>query len=215
MPFRAAFATILAAATLIATALIAHEVRPAVGDLEATAGGSARLVLTLNGEALVAGVDLDAVTDTNDSAQADAFDAARALPPAALEEALRGVLAAPPLALVAGESILPLTLEALTVGEIGNVELPRDTVVTFTAPVPASADALQLSWPAGWGALILRQQGVEEPYTGFLAGGQTSEPFAIPGGTSLVGNVLIWVFVAAFLLMLVSATAFIRARRRR
>ena len=59
--------------------VIAHEVQPTVGDLTVTEG-QATLELRINIEAFLASIDLDAVADTDDAANAADYDALRALP---------------------------------------------------------------------------------------------------------------------------------------
>ena len=67
---------------------IAHEVSPSIADLSVT-DGQAVIALRMNAEAFVAGIDLDSVTDTNETALSDTYDALRALAPAAVEAQLR------------------------------------------------------------------------------------------------------------------------------
>ncbi|WP_425102089.1 HupE/UreJ family protein [Tropicibacter sp. S64] len=161
---------------------VAHEVQPAIGDLT-VADGQLSLDIELNAEAILAGVDLEGVTDTNETAAAADVDALRAMAPEQIEQRLRmdaGVLAEA-LAVRAGETSVPLTLAAIEVPPVGDVALPRETRVTFTAPLPSGTQSVEVSWPARFGTLILRQQGVEDGYTGYLAGG-SSGPITVSGG---------------------------------
>ncbi|MBS0122569.1 HupE/UreJ family protein [Thetidibacter halocola] len=163
-------------------AATAHEVRPAIGDL-ATQDGVIRLDLRLNAEALLAGIDLEGVEDTNETDGSDAVDALRALPAdeiaARLREAAPGIIAA--LGFAADGAPMDFTV-ADTIGEpVGNVELPRETVLRLEAPLPPGTASVEMSWPARYGTLILRQIDVEDGYTGYLAGDSTG-PIAVAGG---------------------------------
>jgi hydrogenase/urease accessory protein HupE len=90
---------------------------------------------------------------------------------------------------------LTLTTTRIEVGEVGNTEIPRDTVLTLSGPVPDGADSLSLTWPAAYGALVLRQQGVDEPYTGYLEGGQSTGDIHIGGGDEAGG----WMTFATYI----------------
>ncbi len=161
----------------------AHEVRPAIGDLT-TERGALSLSVTLNAEAVVAGADLEGVEDTNALELSDEIDALRALPPeelAAQISEMRQALS-DRIGVAADGAPVTLRMTEISPDPVGNPELPRDTVLAFTADLPAGADSLTVTWPAEWGTLVLRQQGVEDPYTGYLEGGTPSESIALAGG---------------------------------
>ncbi|MDU8912085.1 HupE/UreJ family protein [Aestuariicoccus sp. MJ-SS9] len=182
------FLTILLVWLFGATLAAAHEVQPAIADLE-TENGQLTLFIALNAEPIVAGVDLEGVEDTNDTDRSDEVDRLRALEPDALEAALRDALPQIAEALNVRTPDAPVTLEAteITVAPIGNVDLPRETGILWQGALPAGADQLFVDWPAEYGTLILRQQGVEEPYTGYLTGGEGSGPIQIEGGDAQSG----------------------------
>lgn len=161
----------------------AHEVRPAIGDLTAV-GGQLELSLSLNAEALVAGVNLDGVTDTDETDSSAQVDALRALHPDEMADRLRVALAdfVTALDLRAGDASLNAQIDKIEVAPVGNADLPRDTTVVLSADLPPAVDTVQLSWPAEYGTLVLRQQGVEDPYTEYLSGGQGSGPISVSGG---------------------------------
>ena len=165
----------------------AHEVVPTIADLTVTEG-RAELNLRINLEAFIAGVDLDTVEDTNDAPQAQDYDALRALSPDELEarapELLDGWNALPVLS-VDGE---PVTLESVSVmvPEGVDIELPRIAEWTLAADVPTGT-SVTIAWPEGGGNLVLRQQGVDEPFTGLISGGDTSPEIAMSGGNQAGG----------------------------
>ncbi len=178
--------TVLVAAlwsALAAPPAAAHEVRPAIADFTVTDGTFA-MEIRLGAEPIVAGVDLEGVENTNATDAADEVDALRALPPEELAERIRAMrdVIIDAVEVSAGDSPVPLTLDAVEVGPVGNIELPRDTVLELSGPVPAEARELRVTWPADYGTLVLRQQGVENPATSYLEGGAASEPIALAGG---------------------------------
>jgi hypothetical protein len=165
------------------SAVHAHEVQPTIGDLT-VAQGQADLVLRINLEAFLAGIDLDTVADTNDATNAGDYDTLRALSGDAIAARAPDLLAswnALPLMVVDGT---PVVLENLSVSvpKDIDIELPRVSEWALRASVPSSAQLVTVTWPVGAGAMVLRQQGVDEPFTGYLAGGETSPKIALSGG---------------------------------
>lgn len=170
---------------LSSSPVAAHEVVPTIADLT-VAEGRAELNLRINLEAFIAGVDLDTVEDTNDAPQAEDYDALRALSEDALgsraPELLDGWNALPVLS-VDG---VPVVLESMSimVPEGVDIELPRIAEWTLSADMPAGA-TVSMAWPDGGGDLVLRQQGVDEPFTGLISGGESSPAIALSGGDQL------------------------------
>lgn len=140
----------------------------------------------MNVEAFVAEIDLDGLTDTNDAAGSDTYDELRALTSAELEPRVRefavGWLDR---VVISADGPVALSYEGVRIPVVGDPELPRASKLLVTGDVPATAGSLQLSWPKGAGALVLRQQGVEAPYTGYLQGGETSPLIPLAGGAAL------------------------------
>jgi uncharacterized membrane protein len=161
----------------------AHEVMPAVSDLT-VADGKLTLSVDAPVEGFISGIDLTAVTDTNASPLAASYDALRALPPNELEERFRAFWPemASRLRLVADGKPLAPELSSITVNDVPNLDLPRPAILIISADVPAGARQVVVGWDAAFGGLVVRQQGVKEPYTGFLEAGASSEPIAIGGG---------------------------------
>ena len=171
-----------------ASGLRAHEVQPTIGDLT-VADGQAELVLRINLEAFLAGIDLDAVDDTNDAENAGDYDSLRAL--SASEIAVRAPELidgwnALPLLVVDGQPV-PLSSTEVQVPEDIDIELARVSEWTLTGLVPEDAQTVTVTWPDGAGAMVLRQQGVDEPFTGYLNGSETSPEIALAGGDAQSG----------------------------
>lgn len=161
----------------------AHEVSPSVADLTLE-GGKVTLDLRLTLESFLAGIDLDSATDTNEVPQAADYDLLRALDPAALERRLRDF--APQMlrevTLSVDGAVVALQIAALDIPETGDVELPRLSQLTLSGVVPENAGLMQVNWGDGYGTLILRQMGPQNPYTGYISGGQSSPEIAVLGG---------------------------------
>lgn len=194
---RAAGGFVLAMVVLLTMALSltpparAHEMNPAIADVTLSERG-VEVVVTVSAEAWLAGVNLTAVTDTNDSAQAGQYDALRALSPIDLEARIRD--AWPRLAkgieIMAGEARLDPALSAVSVAEATSPDLARSSRLTLSAPLPADDSAVTVGWIASYGPLILRQQGQaladgEEAYSAFLDGGAVSAPMPRSGNTEV------------------------------
>ena len=180
----ASFARWIAVVALILPlSAAAHEVLPSIADMEAQDG-----VLTFdvraNLEGFVSGIDLTATTNTNAAPQAMEYDTLRALPPDALTDRFRAhwPRMAPRIFVRVDGQDQPVTLLAVTAGEVGDVNLARSSSFSFSAPLPDGATAVQVGWAAQFGALVIRQNGVENPYDGYLEAGAMSDPIRLSGG---------------------------------
>lgn len=164
-------------------AAAAHEVLPAISDFELR-DGALHMEVRANLEGFIAGIDLTAVTDTNAAPQAMDYDALRALPPKALEDRFRAYWPqmAPRIHIRVGEEDIPVTLDFVSAGELGDTNLSRASTFGFSAVLPDGAETVRIGWAAQFGALVLRQQGVEEPYDGYLEAGALSDPIRLGGG---------------------------------
>ncbi|NNE52000.1 MAG: HupE/UreJ family protein [Sulfitobacter sp.] len=187
--FKLAVLTLLSSLLLGSAPLRAHELQPTIGDLR-VAGETAELVLRINLEAFLAEIDLDAVTDTNDAENAEGYDDLRAL--SGSEIAARAPLLLErwnslPMLTVDGAPV-PLDSVSVRVPEGVDIELARVSEWQLRADgIDAAARTLVFTWPDGAGAMVLRQQGVEEPFTGYLDGGQSSPEIALAGGDAQTG----------------------------
>ncbi|MGZ2257869.1 HupE/UreJ family protein [Roseobacter sp. A03A-229] len=178
------------------TRAAAHELVPTIADLAVVDGETVVLDMRINLEAFLAGVDLDAVENTNDDDAGPAYTDLRALTPDALAERVPQLISAwNDVPLLSAGAVLELDQAGLEIPTELGPELPRISVLSLTAPLPAGASAITVNWPTGSGALVLRQQGVEEPYTGFLNGGESSPAIDIAGGSAANG----WQTFAAYI----------------
>ncbi|MEP4248749.1 HupE/UreJ family protein [Tateyamaria sp.] len=169
--------------TFASGAALAHEVVPAIADISVN-DGVVRIEIDVNVEAQLSGIDLDAVSDTDDAENASDYDVLRALSVDDIAARVAELVAtwnATPLVASAGAPVV-LTLESVIVPEVADGELPRISELVMTGPLASDASEIEVTWPAGAGNLLLRQQGVEEPFTGLIPGGATSGAIAVGGG---------------------------------
>jgi hypothetical protein len=173
---------------LITGMATAHEVVPTIADMTVT-DGNVVIEIRVNLEAQLSGIDLDVVDDTDNSENASDYDALRALTNAEIEARAASLMDpwnATPFLSADGAPIV-LTLDSVVVPDVQDGELPRISDVVMIAQLPAGVTEVQVAWPSGAGDLVLRQQGVDEPYTGLIAGGGTSDPIALAGGDEATG----------------------------
>ncbi len=187
---------------LIATAsAIAHEIRPAVADVTIRSDQlEFRIDLTL--EALVAGIDLQGIEDTDAADGADRYDALRALSAADLERELRDKWPAlqQEFLFSAGDTAVSPEIDSVTIPETGDVSLPRDSSLVLTAALPQGDDKVTVGWAARNGPLVLRQLDAgDDAYAALLEGGQLSVPLPRTGfATETAGEVFTRFIVQGF-----------------
>jgi hypothetical protein len=190
LSFKLAYCLVLSiVSTLFLTsAARAHELNPSIVDLSVQ-DAVVTLDFRINAEAFLARIDLDGLSDTNEAEAAESYDALQALSgpdiqaqfEAFSDEFLSGV------ALQADGEPLALTLGSIDTPAVALPEFARMRQIQFTADLPENTSRLSFGWGQGYGLIVVRQQGVEEPFTGVLSGGETTPDIAITGGAALDG----------------------------
>lgn len=170
---------------------LAHEVFPSILNIAPAVDQPNRLRLEydVNLEAMLAGVDLQDLSDTNAAPNVADYDALRALTPEELLgrfEAGQGQVTGNLDLLADGEPV-SLTYEEAEVFDPGNPEMGRQTRLIYTAELPEDAELLRTGWAAEYGTLVVRQNGVETPFTGTVSGGTLTPPFHLEGGDARSG----------------------------
>jgi len=170
------------------SALQAHELRPVVMDIGISDDrpGQMAIRLTLSGEAVLAGLDLSGITDTDASDRSAAYDALRALSSADLASRMRAGFAdlAADITLRIGGEEAALALMDVSVIEEADLRLARDTVLEIGVHQPAGGGEISVDWPGARGALLIRQMGVgsDPAYADYLPDGGTSNSFTLATG---------------------------------
>lgn len=158
--------------------------------------GEVTIDMEVNLEAQLSGIDLDSVSDTDDAENASDYDFLRSLDAEALASRANSLVAiwnAIPLLSMDGLPVV-LSIRNMTVPDVENLELPRISDLRLSAQTTGTESNFIVSWPLRSGDLVLRQQGVEAPYTGLISGGGSSGPVALAGGHSATG----WQTFAAY-----------------
>lgn len=159
-----------------------HEIRPTIADVEV---GQTEVTLSLRAtlEALISGIDLSAVGNTDEAPEAVVYDRLRAMEPAELEAELRAAwdrIALGFLIEVDGERLTP-DIIAVQIPGVGDPELPRDSLLTVGAQLPEGDAGVQVGLSAQYGTFVPRQiGGVDDAYEGFLDGGALTPVLSRP-----------------------------------
>lgn len=167
---------------LCAGAARAHELSPSVADFE-VAQGQVAMQLRLNLEAFASGMDLDAVVDTGTAEEVELYQSLRGMSEGDLRDEVLPFLEGW-LPQFTAQGLGDWTISGLDVPDVGDTELPRLSDLHLRADIKPGVEALSFDWPTHSGALILRQNGTEAPYTGFLIGGSSSPQIPLGGDFS-------------------------------
>lgn len=165
---------------------LAHEVRPAIADVRLD-DTSIDLEIRLTAEALLSGMDLQGLEDTNDAPEAERYDALRELPTDQLIEEFRTgwTNISGSLRVLAGEAPVGLELGNIDVSDPGDTELPRDTTISLSGVLPDDGTDVRVGWVAENGPIIVRQADAgDDAYAGYLENGDLSEPLPRVGAVT-------------------------------
>lgn len=161
----------------------AHEVLPAIADMTQT-DSTLAFEVRLAVEGLIAGINLTRTADTNEAPEAATYDDLRALP--ANDLAARFTEFWPQMAqnitIRSGDTTLTPTLIGIEVPADAPPDFARIATLRFSAQLPENAPSVQVGWAEPYGALVLRQMGVDKPYDGYLEAGALSDPITLSGG---------------------------------
>ncbi|MDP2081594.1 MAG: HupE/UreJ family protein [Pseudotabrizicola sp.] len=174
--------------------LAAHEMRPAIATADLRADGSFDLVISLNLEAIMAGVGPEHA-DTKDSPQALEYDGLRALPP----EELRDRFSAFAPRLESEISLSPaagpqtkLTTTGLSIPPVGDLETSRISEITLRGLLPPNTDTVRWSFDPVFGDSVirLRRAGETDLFHSQYVSGPASSPISlVPGVERSVASV--------------------------
>ena len=166
----------------------AHEVLPAIASFSVK-DGTLKLAIRADIDAIMAGLDLSSEEEGAPGPEDGTYDALRVRP--ASEIAVRFRTFWPGMAdqvriLVDGVNRMPV-LTSVVPPEADVQGLSRSFTVNLVVDLPPGARTVSIGWAEPLGPLVLRQNGVESPYDGYLEPGQTSPPVALAGGDAQGG----------------------------
>ena len=159
----------------------AHEVTPPVVNITVDED-QATIGLSINAEVFLANIDASVTTDTNDAAEADDYDAFRAmdaddvedLVKARAQELLRNIT------MRAGPAILNTKISSIETEVLDDLNLPRVTDIEISADLPSGDTPVVLRLSAGFGPYIIRQNAEfmdeDDLYADFISAGQETQP---------------------------------------
>lgn len=200
--------TIAVAATVIFALLAcspttAHEIRPSIADFQIDQSDRFVINIRLNAEALIAGIGPEH-EDTDDSPQAEAYNALRELPPEQLAdrfESYRSDFLEEVGLHFDGERITPDTV-SINVAPVGDTSLARDSIVTLSGPIPEDAETFRWKWGESLGPSVIRintadggNLGAEEGYSAYLSAGEASEAIEFRGAQARGFTETVWEYV--------------------
>jgi hypothetical protein len=166
---------------------LAHEVTPAVGNFMVQ-NGRLELTLRVNAEALLSGMDLDGLNDTDAAEDTHRYTRLRALDDAALADRLRQEFAQVigPVAVQVDGRAVSLKLRAIEVQPAPGPNFARPTMIVMDGMPRADGPGdMVLNWPKGYGRLVLRQNGVDNPFVGTFQGGDQAGPIPLGDGLEM------------------------------
>ncbi|MEP7083115.1 MAG: HupE/UreJ family protein [Betaproteobacteria bacterium] len=168
----------------LAPSASAHEIRPAVVNVE-LAPGRFEIEVTTNLEALLAGVSPQHA-DTNESPNAQRYDRLRELAPADLEAAIRKFVPEwlKGLAVEVDGTRAEPAVTAISIPATGDTRLARISTVRLSGAMPPGARDFRWSYAREFGDNILkvREPGREAVASVWLRNGEWSDPYVIGVG---------------------------------
>jgi len=173
---------------LIPLSVSAHEMRPAIVDLELAGDKQFTLTIRSNIEMLIAEISPDH-SDTDESDNADRYDQLRALPInelAAEFEQFRPQLESGIQLLVDGSPVA-LVFKSITTEDVAEFELVRDSFITYTGQLPEAGESLTWSWRRSFGPSAFRASSTDNPdlYAIYLKAGAQSAQIPLAEGAPM------------------------------
>lgn len=171
-------------AVAMGSAVLSHEVQPAIVDLSFSENGTFTLNISLNLEAVIAGIEPEN-SETSESENAPEYDRLRGLGPYELGDVLAQFSEEflKKLHLSADGNTLGAILVSFDIPEIGDLALSRESVLIVQGHLPMGAKAFIWGWDRTFGSSVIRiaADDTSTAYSAYLVEGQNSEPLPIRG----------------------------------
>jgi hydrogenase/urease accessory protein HupE len=169
---------------LFALTAAAHEIRPAVVDVQLQVDGTYQVALQVNMEAVLAGVS-PAHSDTNESPNAQRYNSLRALPARKLEERIRAFWPqyVDGLRLDFDGVHSASALASLDIPEPGDLARARLSTLHLSGRIPPGARTLRWHYAPQYGGSVLRlhRAGVSEVIGTWVREGAASAIYPLSG----------------------------------
>lgn len=166
------------------TAPIAHEVQPAIADLSFNNDGTYSILIVLNLEAVIAGIEPEN-GETSDSGNAPEYDRLRSLDGGELAEIYQKFEAEFLNGLRFHVDGVPLnaTVRQVEIPPIGDTDLARESTMHITGILPHGAQNFTWGWAQKFGSSVIRIEADDEnnAYSAYIVEGQLSDPLPITG----------------------------------
>jgi len=155
--------------------LKAHEMSPSILDLTINPN-VVQLKIRFSIEAMLAEIDLSEVSDTNLSENSVKYDELRTLTPNQIKNIFgkKWPNLAKDIELIQSGRAVELSYKDLTVPDVGNTELTRFSHLYLEGKIEKDKPIV-FSWNANFGPIVVRQVGVDNGLTQFLADGDESD----------------------------------------
>ncbi|MEE9447266.1 MAG: HupE/UreJ family protein [Arenicellales bacterium] len=168
---------ILTMMALVSSPINAHEIRPAIIDIEVAQNGGFKGSIKLNLEAMLADIGSEH-DNTDDSKNADRYQQLRASTPQSIETAFeqQAAIFTDNIIIQQQDTRVPININGLDVPDIGEIDLARDSVILFSGQLNPT-QPFSWRWEKALGDAVLRVNDHQqnELYTEYIIAGQSSE----------------------------------------
>jgi len=158
-----------------------HEMSPSILDLTINPN-VVQLKIRFSIEAMLAEIDLSEVSDTNLSENAIKYDELRTFTPTQIKKIFgkKWSNLSKDIELIQSGRVVELSYQDLTVPDVGNTDLTRISHLYLEAKIEKN-EPIIFSWNANFGPIVVRQVGVDNGLTQFLANGDESDKIFFQG----------------------------------
>lgn len=170
------FFTCLFSFFLLSSSIIAHEIRPAIIDINLQQQAF-KIAIKLNLEALISKSSNE--KESNNAKNADLYNQLRAMPPKKLAQEFLSFEDnfIQNIHLSFDNKNYPLTVSNIDIPDVGDLNLARDSIIYLAGKIPVGSQSLRWNWDTSFGNAALRINTIENPelYASYLLSGQKSE----------------------------------------
>ena len=156
-----------------------HEVTPAIGDIFQKQDGI-QLEIRLNLEALLSGIDLSDISNTDEATQSAEYDFYRGMSAVDLKSNFSKLWPnfKNEIQIKQDTELVDLKLQNILVEDQKNFEYPRFTTVICSVKLDPRRP-FSFQWAKSFGEIVLREQGGDNSFTQYLQPGEKSAEISI------------------------------------